>query len=55
MDKDKITKAIQELSPERLEKLKQLALSQMTDSQKYSPVYQSIQDLKCREIMAKYI
>ena len=36
MDKDKITKAIQELSPERLKKLQQLAISQMTDNQKHS-------------------
>ena len=56
MDKDKITKALNDLKlePERYKKLQSLALSQMTDSQKHSPVYLSIQDLKMREIMAKY-
>ena len=56
MDKDKITKALNDLKlePERYKKLQSLALSQMTDSQKHSPVYLSIMDLKCRKIMAKY-
>ena len=56
MDKDKITKALNDLKlePERYKKLQSLALSQMTDSQKHSPVYLSIQDLKMREIMSKY-
>lgn len=55
--KKKISHAIQELKKEqeRYAKLQQLALSQMTDAQKFSPVYQSIMDLKCREIMKKYI
>ena len=52
--KDKITKAIQELSLERLKKLQQLAISQMTESQKHSWVFNSILDLKCREIMSRY-
>jgi len=56
MDKDKITKALNDLKlePERYKKLQSLALSQMSDSQKHSPVYLSIMDLKMREIMAKY-
>ena len=54
--KDKITKALNDLrlEPERYKKLQSLALSQMSDSQKHSSVYLSIQDLKMREIMAKY-
>ncbi len=56
MDKDRITKALNDLKlePDRYAKLQSLALSNMTDSQKHSPVYLSIMDLKMREIMAKY-
>lgn len=52
--KDKITTAISELSPERLEKLRTLALNQLSDYQKTSYLFESFRDLKMREIMAKY-
>ena len=54
--KEKITQALNDLKnePSRYKKLQSLALSQMTDSQKHSPVYLSIMDLKMREIMSKY-
>ena len=54
--KDRITQALADLKkePERYEKLKSLALSQMNDAQKHSSVHLSIMDLKMREIMAKY-
>lgn len=55
MDKDKITQTLKDLTPDRLVKLQNLALSQMTDEQKFSPVHQSIMDLKCRKIMSRYI
>ena len=54
MDKDKITKALNDLSPERLKKLQELAMSQLSESQRTSYVFESLRDMKCREIMAKY-
>lgn len=56
MDKDKITQALNDLKnePERYKKLQSLALSQMSDAQKHSPVYLSIMDLEMRKIMSKY-
>ena len=53
--KDQITQAINNLTPERREKLEQLALSQLSDYQKTSYVFESFRDLKMREIMKKYI
>jgi len=55
MDKDLITQAINSLPPERLKKLQELAMSQLTESQRTSYVFESLRDMKCREIMGKYI
>ena len=54
MDKERITTAISELSPERLQKLRTLAISQMTDAQKSSYAYESLLSLAMRRIMSKY-
>lgn len=55
MDKNKITKALNDLSPERLKKLQDLAMSQLSESQRTSYVFESLRDIQMREIMSKYI
>jgi hypothetical protein len=55
MDKDLITQSINSLPPERLKKLQDLALSQLTESQRESYVFEALRDMKCREIMSRYL
>jgi hypothetical protein len=53
--KDKITQAINSLPPERLKKLQELAMSQLTELQRTSYVFESLRDLEMRRIMSRYL
>lgn len=54
--KDKITFALQELKkdPVRYNNLIEFARSKLTEEQKQSPIYQSILQIKIREVLSEY-
>lgn len=56
LQKDKISYYFTEIKkdPERYEKLREFAKSKLTEKQKNSSVYESLLDLKMREILSEY-
>lgn len=56
LQKDKITYHLTEIKKdsERYEKLREFAKSKLTEKQKNSSVYESLIDLKMREILSEY-
>lgn len=54
--KEKITYHLTEIKkdPERYKKLREFALSKLTEEQIHSPILESLLDLKMREILSQY-